>query len=108
MKNILFIAFLFLVSSCNNSGEFLTHTNEDGEIKVFVCSRGCYQYLLAYNGEYYHPISLPENLKEDGIKVVFSGTLQDTETAIKKPAPNDVPIFDFNAQDIKLTSIEEK
>ena len=108
MKNILIITFLFLATSCNDSNDLTTFTNEEGAIKVFVCTRGCYQYLLAYNGEYYFPDTLPEDLKEDGLKVVFSGELKDTETAINKPSPNDIPVFDFNAQDIELIYIKER
>jgi hypothetical protein len=85
-----------------------TITGEEGTIKVFVCSRGCYQYLLEYNSKYYYPGELPEKFKEDGLEVIFSGIFKDTETAINKPAPNDKPVFDFNAQDIELSSIEEK
>lgn len=108
MKNILLIFSILLLSSCGATDKINAFTGEEGTIKVFVCSRGCYQYLLEYNGQYYYPGELPEKFKEDGLKVVFSGIFKDTETAINKPAPNDVPVFDFNAQDIELSSIEEK
>ena len=35
-------------------------------------------------------------------------SLKESQTAIKKPAPNDLSVFDFNAQDVELKSIEKK
>ena len=50
---------------------------------------------------------LPDELKVDGKAVIFSGELQSDSTMVKKPAPNDVPVDDFKARNIKILSIEE-
>lgn len=107
MKNIFFFAILSLATTCKDAAQASLTTFEDanGKIKVFVCSRGCYQYLLEHEGTYYFPDQLPEELKEDGKPVIFSGALQSTSTMVKKPAPNDAPVDDFKARNIKIASI---
>lgn len=106
MKSLLLICSLFFLSTCNKLTQVETFTNEEGIIKIFVCSRGCYQYILEHKGTYYHPGELAEEFKENDKSVIFSGNLKDTKTAVNKPAPNDLPVFDFYATDIELTAIE--
>ena len=109
MKNILLFVLLSVVSTCGDQiqpSTPATFENAGGKIKVFVCSRGCYQYLLEHNGTYYFPDQLPEELKEDGKAVIFSGELQNESTMVKKPSPNDAPVDDFLAKNIKLSGIK--
>ncbi len=108
MKTFLILAFLSLAATCKQSaGVSATFENAEGKIKVFVCTRGCYQYLLEHNGNLYFPNQLPDELKVNGKAVIFSGELQNDSTMVKKPAPNDVPVDDFKARNIKILSIEE-
>lgn len=108
MKILLFLAFFSLAATCKQTdGMPANFENAEGKIKVFVCSRGCYQYLLEHNGNLYFPNELPDELKVDGKAVIFSGELQSDSTMVKKPAPNDVPVDDFKARNIKVSKIEE-
>lgn len=85
----------------------LPPTNE-GEIRAFSCSRGCYQYLLEVGGVLYAPDSLPDELKEDGQAVLFEGAPTEGTTMIYSFAPNDVPVPDFEVQNFHIISIEAK
>lgn len=107
MKNIFFFAILSLATTCKDATQtaLTTFDNASGKIKVFVCSRGCYQYLLEHGGVYYFPDHLPTELQEEDKPVIFSGTLQNDSTMVKKPAPNDAPVDDFKARNIKIASI---
>ena len=107
MKIYLLLAFLSLATTCQQTAGLTTFENAEGKIKVFVCTRGCYQYLLEHNGNFYFPDQLPDELKVDGKAVIFTGELQSDSTMVKKPAPNDVPVDDFKARNIKILSIEE-
>jgi hypothetical protein len=107
MKTFLVLALFSLAATCSQKSGLTTFENAEGKIKVFVCTRGCYQYLLEHNGVYYFPDQLPDELKVDGKAVIFTGELQSDSTMVKKPAPNDVPVDDFKARNIKILSIEE-
>ncbi len=107
MKTFLVLALLSLAATCSQKSGLTTFENAEGKIKVFVCTRGCYQYLLEHNGVHYFPDQLPDELKVDGKAVIFTGELQSDSTMVKKPAPNDVPVDDFKARNIKILSIEE-
>jgi len=107
MKTLFLLTFITLASTCHQTAGLATFENAEGKIKVFVCTRGCYQYLLEHKGVFYFPDQLPDELKVDGQAVFFSGELQSESTMVKKPAPNDVPVDDFRAKNIKILSIEE-
>ncbi len=110
MKNTLLITLLFLALACKDAIEPPQTVLEDeiGEIEVFVCTRGCYQYLLEHQGTYYFPLHLPEEFHVAEKQVIFSGILQSDSTMVKKPAPNDAQMDDFKARNIAITSIREK
>lgn len=88
--------------------ELLSMTNETGFVKVHVATRGSYQYLLyTDSGNRYLPASpLPEALKHDGQRVIFSGSVLPEKATIFAPSPTDAPIPDFEVHKILLTQIE--
>jgi hypothetical protein len=85
-------------------------TNQKGTIHIYVCTRGCYQYVLEteLDGKQYKlsPDVLDDAFKKDKLTVIFSGKTTDEFVDIKKPAPNDVPILDFKAPKVLLESIK--
>lgn len=81
------------------------YINNCGEIKQIICSRGCYQYLLKTNKALYMPDSIPESVKTNKCKVIFSGYLKHDSSYIFKPALNDMAIPDFKVRNIKLSKI---
>lgn len=94
----------------NEQQENVIFKNQKGTIHIYVCTRGCYQYVLEteLNGKKYKlsPDVLDDAFKKDKLTVIFSGKTSDEMVDIKKPAPNDVPIFDFKASKIFLESIK--
>lgn len=82
-----------------------------GIIKNFVCSRGCYQYLIEINNEngtsYYIDNQMDKNFKKNDLKIRFSGVLDYDSTTIYKPAFNDIPIEDFKVRNLKIFDIKE-
>lgn len=63
----------------------VTFKDAEGTIRVFLCSRGCFQYLLETGGKLYFPDVVPEDLKTDGQPVIFTGTLLPDTTVVTKP-----------------------
>jgi hypothetical protein len=84
--------------------------NQKGTIHIYVCTRGCYQYVLEteLDGKKYKlsPDVLDDAFKKDKLGVIFSGTMTNETVDINKPAPNDIPVFDFKASKVLLESIK--
>jgi hypothetical protein len=108
MKNVILFLLLSGFVTCDHPTIATAFEDAPGNIKVFICSRGCYQYLLEHDGTYYFPDELPASLKVDGKEVIFSGDLQSDSTMVKKPAPNDAPVDDFKARNIKIISVKAR
>ncbi len=81
---------------------------QSGEIQVFVCSRGCYQYLVKTNGVLYAPIGLPPEYQVDKSAFIFSGQLQNDSTMINKPGADDRLVPDFKVRNLKINQIRPK
>jgi hypothetical protein len=85
--------------------------NQKGIVHIYVCSRGCYQYVLETKIKdkliRISPDVMDEACKKDNMAVVFNGKLTSEMVDIKKPAPNDVPILDFKAPKILMESMKE-
>jgi hypothetical protein len=83
---------------------------QKGVIRLYVCTRGCYQYVLetTINGKIakLSPNVLDETLKKDNLAVIFSGKMTAEMVDIKKPAPNDVPVLDFKANKVLIETIK--
>ena len=86
------------------------YINQPAAVKVFICSRGCYQYLIELKFEdefkYFFPDSLPKEFKQDNLEVIITGTISSDKKQVYKPSPNDLPVADFLAPVIVLESIE--
>lgn len=84
--------------------------NQRGFIKNFVCSRGCYQFLIQSvidnDIEYLYDKFLKEDFKEDNLAVYYCGVLLADSTMIFKPAPDDSPIPSFKVRNIHICDIK--
>jgi hypothetical protein len=87
-----------------------TIINQQGFIKNFVATRGSYQWLIGIiNGNdttYYFDKYLDTEYQQDNLKIEFKGVIDFDSTMINKPAPNDIPIPDFKAQNIRTFDIK--
>lgn len=106
MKTLVFTFLMTSFFACEKQNVASTSTNSSGKIKVYVCSRGCFQYLLETNGTLYFPDFVPEDLKKDGQAVSFTGQILESTTTVRKPAPNDVPVPDFEAKNIHILTMQ--
>ena len=86
--------------------------NQSAIIRNYVCSRGCYQFVIETTvkgkKEKLYEANLGEAYKKDGLEIIFSGNYSSGKTEIKKPAPNDVPVRDFDATNITVKEIKAK
>jgi hypothetical protein len=87
-------------------------SDQAGTVKLFICSRGCYQYLLETNlagkPTLLYPDHLADEFKVKDLAVRFSGTLRADSMDVLKPAPNDAPVFAFKARKITLEKIAKQ
>lgn len=81
---------------------------QSGTVKNYVCSRGCYQYIILWENKRLYDANMPEAFKQDGAQIIFSANYTGTKTMIKKPGATDVPEPDFEAENIRITGIEAR
>jgi heat shock protein HslJ len=85
----------------------------EGKIRIFLCSRGCYQYLISLpstsGDSLFYPVNLSNDYKQlnmDGVKIKLTFDILSDLTQIFSPAPNDIPVTSFLVKNIKITKIE--
>lgn len=87
-------------------------SDQTGTVKLFICSRGCYQYLLETKlvgkSTLLYPDNLSDEFKVKDLAVRFSGTLRADSMDVLKPASNDLPVLDFKARKITLEKIAKQ
>lgn len=87
-----------------------TIINQQGFIKNFVATRGSYQWLIGLihgnDTTYYFDKYLDTAYQKDDLKIEFKGVLDFDSTMINKPAPNDIPIPDFLARNMRTFDIK--
>ena len=109
--NILLFSLLAL-GACTTAQETLPENGvfekQKGQIEVYVCSRGCYQYLLRVDEQLYAPEPLPDAFKSDRMKVIFSGEVTADSFVVNKPGPTDIPEPDFTVSKIRITAINKE
>ncbi len=109
------LPILFVISCkapVNGQGQEEEIKDQAATVKVYVASRGVYQYLLEMtlaDGQQMHcwPEPLPEEMKADGKSVMVSGTLLKETVMVKKPGPTDQPEDDFAVRKLLISSITE-
>jgi hypothetical protein len=84
--------------------------DQKGIMHIYVCTRGCYQYVLEteLDGKILKlsPDVLDEAFKKDNLAVIFSGKMTQEMVDIKKPSPNDIPVLDFKAPKVLIENIK--
>jgi Fe-S cluster assembly iron-binding protein IscA len=90
--------------------ELPSFKNQKAVIHIYVCSRGCYQYVLETesNGKVLKmaPDKLDDAFKKDNTAVIFTGKLTNETVDIKKTSPTDVPVLNFKAPKVLIESIK--
>ena len=75
------------------------------------CAPSAYRYLIAIqNGNdtlLFNPVNLPEDIKDDAYKIVFSADLLNDSSIVYSNTPTDALIEDFKVRNIKLSSIRK-
>lgn len=106
------LSILLLLTACSQRNGLPVKenpfSNQPGQIQVFVCSRGCFQYLVKTGGTLYAPVNLPPEYQADQSAFIFSGELQSDSTVINKPGRDDRPVPDFKVRNLKITQIRPK
>ena len=85
-----------------------TSVEQNASVKMFVCSRGCYKYLIDINGVLFSPDSLPAQFKQDKKLISVTGKISDQKVTVYKPAPNDVPVPAFEVNVFQIKTISER
>ncbi len=89
------------------------YTAQAATIRMFVATRGSYQYLLAIprtgaEDLLCMPDYLPEALRQDGMAVTVSGKVLADSINIMKPSPTDAPEYAFSVPTFAVSSIEAR
>jgi hypothetical protein len=110
LKCALFTFVAISLTLCTKTSE--TNSRE-GKIKLYVCSRGCYQYLISIpstsGDSLFYPVNLSNDYKQlnsDGRKIILTYDVLNTTTQIYYPGPDDIPVPLYQIKNITITSIK--
>lgn len=103
---------LLLFSSCSVFSTEGQINRKKGTVEVFQCSRGCYQFLLNIDDQYYYP---EEELDEEfralrvaePIKIRLTGRVLDETRMVYKPSAHETGVPDFEIKVIRVRKIEK-
>lgn len=64
------------------------YRNQQSVVKAFICSHGCYQFLIEINLKneikYFYPDSLPEKFKQDNLEIIIGSAISPEKKQVFK------------------------
>ena len=116
MKKVFFLFVLVIsMTFCTKTSDSKNFEGKEGKIRIYVCTRGCYQYLISVpstsDDSLFYPINLSNNYKRpdiDGMKITLTFDTLSEMTQIYYPSPNDIPLPLFQVKNISITKIKNR
>ena len=116
MKKVFFLSILTIsLTFCTKTSDTNSNEGKEGKIRIYVCTRGCYQYLIsvpsASGDTLFYPINLSNDYKQlnmDGMKITLTFDILSDMTQIYYPSPNDIPLPVFQVKNISVTKIKNR
>jgi hypothetical protein len=101
---------------CNKKGVFdevnARFVNQEGRIKLLVCSRGCTQPVIETTLKDQEVLLIPQNLedrfKTNGLGIRFTGKLLANTGDLYMPGSDDIPRVMGEAQMVEIERIVKK
>ncbi|KEO75270.1 hypothetical protein [Anditalea andensis] len=84
---------------------------KSGIIYIEAATRGSYQYLILIDEQRYWPENLPQFYQDPNIQnrpIFVRYELTGDTYDVYVPAPNDIPVFGYTVQKIRLVSIKDQ
>jgi len=114
MKKVFFLfALIISLTFCTKTSDTNSFEGKEGKIKIYVSTRGCYQYLISLpstSGDtLFYPINLSNDYKQpdmNGVKITLTYDILGDATQIYYPSPTDIPIPLFQVKNISITKIK--
>ena len=114
MKKVFFLIVLVIsLTFCTKTSNTNSFEGKEGKIRIYVCTRGCYQYLISVpsiSGDtLFYPINLSNDYKQpemDGVKITLTYEILGDMTQIYYPSPDDYPLPLFQVKNISVTKIK--
>ena len=110
---ILFALIISLTFCTKTSDTTRSFENKEAKIRIYICTRGCYQYLISIpstSGDtLFYPINLSNDYKQtymDGVKIRLTADILSDMTQIYYPSPTDAPVPLFQVKNINITKIK--
>jgi hypothetical protein len=114
LNNLIIPILLFGNFSCHgqSSENKWEVNNQNANVELIICSRGCYQYLIKIiNKEeerYLYPVNLSDTLKSDNLNIIVSGIVKKDSVQIFKADARDIPIPIFKVPYIEIISAKKR
>lgn len=114
MKKVFLLSVLVIsLTFCTKTSDTKKFEGKEGKIRIYVCTRGCYQYLISVpstsGNTLFYPINLSNDYKQpemDGLKITLTFDILSDMTQIYYPSPDDVPLPLFQVKNISITKIK--
>ena len=116
MKKVFFLFVLAIsLTFCTKTSDTKNFEGKEGKIRIYVCTRGCYQYLISVpsiSGDtLFYPINLSNDYKQpemDGVKITLTYEILGDMTQIYYPSPDDFPLPLFQVKNISITKMKNR
>jgi len=114
MKRVFFLIVLVIsLTFCTKTSNTNSFEGKEGKIRIYVCTRGCYQYLISIpstsGDSLFYPINLSNDYKQpdmEGVKITLTYDILSDMTQIYYPSPTDIPVPLFQVKNISITKIK--
>ena len=110
LLSVLAISLTFCTKTSDTTRSF---ENKEAKIRIYVCTRGCYQYLISIpstSGDtLFYPVNLSNDYKQtymDGVNIRLTADILSDMTQIYYPSPTDAPVPLFQVKNINITKIK--
>jgi hypothetical protein len=115
MKNlfafiVLAVSFVFCSKNSESSESF---DNIEANIRIYVCSRGCYQFLISVPSSsadtLFFPVNLPDIYKQvsmNNARITITADILSDSTQVNVSSPDDIPVPLLKVKNLNIINIK--
>lgn len=113
-KLFIFIVLAFSFTFCSKNSDIPgSFDNIEANIRIYVCSRGCYQFLISVPSSspdtLFFPVNLPDIYKQvsmNSARIKITADILSDSTQVNVSSPDDIPVPLLKVKNLNLIKIK--